>query len=62
MEEEIITGRRNITWPKVKRAENDRIRRESGNGAGDIGKHWVLKAWYVRIYPENNGKLFKNFK
>lgn len=48
--------------PRRKRAEKDSIRRESGNGAGDIGKHWVLKALYVRIYPENNGKLFKNFK
>ena len=30
--------------PRRKRAENDSIRRHSGNGAGDIGKHWILKA------------------
>lgn len=32
-------------------------------GAGDVSKHWILKALYdVKIYPENNGELLKSFK
>lgn len=33
------------------------------NGAGEGSKHWVLKALLdVKIYPENNGGLWKSFK